>query len=235
MTDGHHPVDSLGAYVLGALEDDETHEVENHLADCADCRAQVAGFAELRAELDEVPPEALLDGPPDSGDLLLQRSLRQVRRERRVGLRTRGLLTSAGIVVAVAVALGGGLALAEANESTGPVTAEPPVADLPEQALSSMMHLHGANDGVVLTVTVMPADGWVRVTAWVAGIPVGQKCRLVVVSRSGRAEVAGSWLAPRQAVSEGMTLDGAALVAANQVRSVEVQDFAGHTFVSAER
>jgi RNA polymerase sigma-70 factor (ECF subfamily) len=234
MTDGHHPVDSLGAYVLDALDGDETHEVEHHLTDCADCRARVAGLTDVRAALDELPPEVLLDGPPRRGDLLLQRTLRQVRRERRVGLRTRGLLTSAGIVVAVAVALGGGLVLAEADESTTPA-AEPPVADFPEQSLASMLHLHGANDGVVLTVTVMPADGWVRVTAWVAGIPVGQKCRLVVVSRSGRTEVAGSWLAPKQAVTEGMTLDGAALVSANQVQSIEVQDLAGHTFVSASR
>jgi RNA polymerase sigma-70 factor (ECF subfamily) len=235
MNDGHHPADSLGAYVLGALDDDGAREVADHLAGCAACRAEVAGFADVTAALGDTPPEALLDGPPEHGDLLLQRTLRRVRRERRVGSRARGLLTSAGIVVAVAVALGGGLVLAETEESGTAPTAEPQSSDFPEQALASMVYLHGSNDGVVLTVTVLPADGWVRVTAWVAGIPDGQKCRLVVVSRSGRAEVAGSWLTSEQAVTEGMTLDGAALVAVNQVRSVEVQDFAGHTFVSAFR
>lgn len=234
MTDGHHPADSLGAYVLDALNEDEAREVADHLVDCAGCRRQVAGLAEVRAALDDVPAESLLDGPPERGDLLLQRTLRQVHRERRTGLRARSILTSAGVVVAVAVALGGGLVLAEANESTSP-SAEPPVADVPEQPVTDMVHLHAARDGVLLTVTVMPADGWVRISGWVAGLPVGQKCRLVVVSKAGQAEVAGSWLASRDAMTEGMALDGAALVSADQVQSVEVQDFAGHTFVSAAR
>ncbi|HEX5117233.1 MAG TPA: zf-HC2 domain-containing protein [Pseudonocardiaceae bacterium] len=234
MTDGRHPTDSLGAYVLGALDEDEAWRVADHLAGCAACRSRVDSFAEVMATLDEVPPESLLDGPPERGDLMLQRTLRQVRRERRVGLRTRGILTSAGIVMAVAVALGGGLVLAEANESTSPA-AEPPASDVSEQSIASVLHLHGAQDGVLLTVTVMPADGWVRVSAWVAGMGPGQKCRLVVRSTSGQTEVAGTWLTSRQTETEGMTLDGAALVSANQVRSVEVQDFAGHTFVSASR
>jgi anti-sigma factor RsiW len=234
MTGGHHPVDSLGAYVLGALDDDETHQIDDHLLGCADCRATVATLAEIRAALADTPPESLLDGPPEHGDLLLQRTLRRVRQERGSGRRTRSMFTTAGIVVAVAATLGGGLALAEANESGLPA-AEAPAADLPEQPIASMVHLHGADDGVLLTVTLAPADGWVRVSAWVAGVPVGQKCRLVVVSQSGRDEVAGSWLASPQAVTDGMTLDGAALVSANQVRSVEVQNFDGHTFVSASR
>ncbi|HEX3650589.1 MAG TPA: zf-HC2 domain-containing protein [Pseudonocardiaceae bacterium] len=234
MIDGRHPTDSLGAYVLDTLDEVEAGEVADHLVGCAECRGQVAGLAEVKAALDDVPSESLLDGPPEHGDLMLQRTLRQVRRERRIGVRTRNLFTSAGVVVAVAVALGGGLALAEANESTSP-SAEPPVADVPEQPIASMLHLHGARDGMLLTVTVAPADGWVRVSGWVAGLPVGQKCRLVVVSKAGRTEVAGSWLASREAATVGMTLDGAALVSAEQVRSVEVQDFAGHTFVSASR
>lgn len=234
MTDGRHPADSLGAYVLGALDENEAREVGDHLTGCARCRAQVDSFAEVKATLDEMPPEIMLEGPPERSDLLLQRTLRQVRRERRVGLRTRNIVTSAGVVIAVAAALGGGLVLADSNEPAGPV-AEPPAADLPAQSLASVLHLHGASHSMLLTATVLPADGWVRVSAWVAGIPVGQKCRLVVVSKAGQAEVAGSWLASPQAVTSGMTLDGAALVSANQVESVEVQDFTGHTFVSASR
>ena len=160
MTDGRHPTDLLGAHVLGALDEDEARQVADHVADCAECRSQVDSFAEIKATLDDVPPELFLDGPPEHGDLLLQRALRQVRRERRVGLRTRGILTSAGIVVAVAVALGGGLVLAEANESTVPA-AEPPAADVSEQSIASVLHLHGEKDGVLLTVTVMPATSGV--------------------------------------------------------------------------
>jgi anti-sigma-K factor RskA len=71
-----------GAYAIDALDDDERAQFDEHLATCADCRAEVASFGEtasLLAELDvETPPASLrsgvLDGirnirplPPETG------------------------------------------------------------------------------------------------------------------------------------------------------------------------
>jgi hypothetical protein len=67
----------------------------------------------------------------------------------------------------------------------------------------------------------------------VAGIPAGQKCQLVVVSTTGRTEVAGSWRMSAQGAAKGLTMRGAALVDARQVRTVEVEGLDGTTFVSA--
>ena len=80
-SDGGHDRSQLGAYALGALESDEAREVEQHVAGCAECSAELAEFEEMKAFLGEVPPEAFLDGPPADGDLLLQRTLRAARVE----------------------------------------------------------------------------------------------------------------------------------------------------------
>ncbi|HEX3589418.1 MAG TPA: zf-HC2 domain-containing protein [Pseudonocardiaceae bacterium] len=220
--------DSLGAYVLGALDEQETADVEAHLADCPDCAAEVAELSAMRDVLGKVPPEAFLDGPAD--DVLLQRTLRQVHAAKRTGTRNRNLVVAGVAVLAVAAALGGGVVLGKATEPPAPAAL--PAATGPN--VLGTIHLRGAGQGAQLDVTVTPAGGWVKLNAWVAGIPTGQRCRLVVVTSSGQTEVAGSWLVSRRADGHGITLDGAALVAADQVRSVEVQDMSGrHTFVSA--
>ena len=70
----------------------------------------------MKEFLGEVPPEAFLEGPPEGGDLLLQRTLREVRRARTYRTsqancakrRSRWLMVAAAVVV-VAGALGGGV------------------------------------------------------------------------------------------------------------------------------
>lgn len=52
-----------GAYAVDALDDDERVEFEEHLAVCAECRAEVASFREtgaLIAETEAVEPPASL-------------------------------------------------------------------------------------------------------------------------------------------------------------------------------
>jgi anti-sigma-K factor RskA len=58
---GHHPLDDLAAYALGALDDTEQQAVDDHLAHCLTCRAELAGHRETLAALtpDEAPPAAV--------------------------------------------------------------------------------------------------------------------------------------------------------------------------------
>jgi anti-sigma-K factor RskA len=53
-----HPLDDLAAYALDALDDAERRAVDDHLAGCAVCRAELAGHHEALAALasDEAPP-----------------------------------------------------------------------------------------------------------------------------------------------------------------------------------
>jgi anti-sigma-K factor RskA len=63
MTDEAHVrwEESLGAFALGALPDDESREVEEHVGDCAACRRELA---ELRVAVDALPASAPLVEPP---------------------------------------------------------------------------------------------------------------------------------------------------------------------------
>jgi anti-sigma-K factor RskA len=73
---GRHPLDDLAAYALDALENAERIAVDDHLAGCAGCRAELAGHHETLAALtlDEPPPTALWQriavdiGAPDLAD-----------------------------------------------------------------------------------------------------------------------------------------------------------------------
>ncbi len=222
-----HP-ENLGAYVLDALDEQEARDVDAHVSSCADCRNEVAALTATRDVLGGVPPEAFLDGPPDGGDLLLRRTLRRVSAERSSAGRTRALVSSAVAAAAMAAALGGGMLLAGGAEH--PAALPPPASSAPAPGVRAVS---GAQGTARIDATITPAAGWVRVHAAVTGIPAGQRCRLVVVSRSGERLEAGSWLVSPQGAAKGTSLDGAALVAPDQVAAVQVQTFDGHTFVTA--
>lgn len=221
----HVPV-ALEAYVADTLSERQRREIEDHLVGCAECRLRTAEMTELRAVLGDVPPEAFLDGPPED-DLVLHRALRQVRTQRRTGTRNRSMFGSAA-ALAVVVALGGGVLLGKLSMTTGPTR----TVALPVTTISDAMHLHGTADGARLSVTVIPGAGEVRMNGWAIGIPAG-RCRLVLATESGHTEVVAGWLVSRHAGTDGMAFDVVAVAEASQVRSVELQNMSGRTFVSA--
>jgi hypothetical protein len=228
-----HQSEFLGAYVLGALDEIEARAVEQHVAACDACRAELDELSALRDVLGEVPPEAFLDGPPEDGDLLLHRTLRQVRTEKAAGRGSRALMVAAASVVAVAIALGGGVLIGKGATSPQVVALPPPSALPQTTVVPGTKVVSDTTDGMRMTATVIPAAGWVRVNVSVVGLPVGQKCQLIVTSKTGQTEVAGSWLVTAKGSKSGTNLDGAALIAPDQVKSVEVRNFDGQTFVAA--
>ncbi|MGW4489265.1 anti-sigma factor family protein [Amycolatopsis sp. NPDC004368] len=224
----------LGAYVLGALDPAEVAEFERHLETCAQCRFELKDFGALREALDEVPPEAFLDGPPEGGDLLLQRTLRRIRAEeehaepaeepsRGTGQR-RGLWLVAAAAVAV-VALGGGVVI---GRQTAPEAAQ-------QVGVPGTRDVGATNSatGASLTASVIPAAGWVKVHVAVKGIPAGEKCKLVVTDKTGAKWDAGSWLVSEKWSTQGFGLDGSALVAPGDVASVGIVTLDGRDLVSA--
>jgi anti-sigma factor RsiW len=69
----------IAGYLIHSLTPEQQAQVEEHLAGCAECRAEVESLREWTAALEAVPEAMLLDGPPDDADLLLQRTLREFR------------------------------------------------------------------------------------------------------------------------------------------------------------
>jgi hypothetical protein len=215
-----HDRTQLGAYALGALEPAEVAEVDAHLAICAECRAELAELTELKELLGEVPPEAFLDGPPEGGDLLLRRTLREVRPPKR---RSRWLLVAA-VAVVVAGALGGGVVLGRA---TAPEETNQPVAGAKQVTTSD------AATGASMDATVEPRSGWTWVRVRVKGLKAGDQCEMVITDKSGATWVAGSWLVSEKAAEDGSTFGGGVVIPPEQVRSVEIRTVQGKHVVTA--
>ncbi|EMD25773.1 anti-sigma factor family protein [Amycolatopsis azurea] len=230
-----HDQGQLAAYVLGGLTPAEAATFETHLASCPACRREVRELSELRYHLDEVPPEAFLEGPPDGGDLLLQRTLRQVREEEGSQERKpRRALALAGAAVLVVVALGAGVLVGRQTSPEPSTVALPvPTATAPVPGTRDLAATN-RDTGAQLAVRVVPAAGWVRLHAKAEGVREGEKCQLVVVTKSGERVNAGSWLVSAKGEKEGTGIDGSALVAPNDVASVDVVTMDGRNLVSAQ-
>jgi anti-sigma factor RsiW len=234
MSEQVHDRELLGAYVLGVLDPDEVRAVDEHVATCAECRQDLADLREMKDSLGEVPPEAFLDGPPEGGDLLLQRTLREVRKDKVRRGRQRLALVAAGIVALMAVAAGAGVLAGRGQAPRHEVLPPTPTPSAPATVPGvRTVSATDRNTGAKITATVTPAAGWVRVHADFGGIPAGKRCQLVVVPRFGTPLVAGSWLVSPKGEKDGTTLDGSALVAAGDVAAVEVVTFDNEKLVSA--
>lgn len=227
MTGPVHDRAQLGAYALGVLDPVEARQVHEHLATCLDCRREVNELMMIRRALDQVPPEAFVDGPPQDGDLLLRRTLRQVRDESPPRRRVTGIVVAAA--AAVVVALGGGVLLGRETVSTDQAlpstgTTIPSNARLAEGT--------DPDTGTTMNVAVEPKKGWVWVFVDVKGLPVDAKCELYVIQRNGAAVLAGSWLVSKDGSANGTRLEGTALVPPDQVEALQIKTDAGQTMIT---
>jgi hypothetical protein len=230
----HADIDS---YVADELTPDEIRAVEGHLETCTECREEAAVLRELQQLLADMPPEVLLDGPPDDADLLLQRTLRQVRTESSAAEGRRRHLAAAAAAAVAAVALVGGVLVGRVTLGEQTVIAEPPASTQPAAPAQASIRYASALDpgtGARLTAAITPASGWVRVNVAVTGIPAGERCQLIVIGKDGSREMAGGWLVSAQSATGGTTLDGSALIAPDDVVGVAVQNTAGKQFVEAK-
>ncbi|GGK36105.1 hypothetical protein GCM10010124_30960 [Pilimelia terevasa] len=228
ITPHHNPL--LGAYALDALDQSERTEADAHLAGCADCRAELTELTAVRAALGHLPPEALLHGPPDA-DLVLHRTLRQVRKENTARQRWGLSAAAAATVAALAGAVLAGAALT--SRSAPPPTAAPPTTTAePQPPGTRIATTQDPRTHVRVTASIIPVANWVRINVAVNGIAQGQDCRLIVVDRQGRRMIAGGWIVSEKGERDGTNLDGTAAIAVGQVSAVEVENTAGTRLVS---
>ncbi|WP_216215226.1 zf-HC2 domain-containing protein [Amycolatopsis aidingensis] len=233
MTGQGHQAPLLGAYALGTLDEAEARAVQQHLASCPTCRAELEGLMEVREMMGELPAEALLHGPPESSELVLGRTLRQVRREAVAG-RTRGrLLTGVAAAIVVGLVLAVGFLVGQNSTGTTNVAQPPSVTGTALPEGTQVVSGTDPETGARMTARVTPAAGWVRVNASVSGIPAGEKCLLLVVDKEGKRRIAGSWVVSAKGAAEGTTLDGSAIVRPSEVTAIEVTNVSGARFVSA--
>lgn len=250
MTAGGHDAVTLGCYALGVLDAHESRGVEQHLRGCPSCRAQVADFHRIRAALDELPREAFLheldDDLPKPSDLLLQRTLRQIRQESVIpqpraaesgprasprpveeppqpqharARRWPGYLAAAA--VAAAVAFGGATVFMQNNGGAGTSI-----------ALTRTGEATAGEIRMVAEIAPSSQDRY-QVTANIDGLPSAQKCKLVVIGTDGSKTEAFAWTTTEKQQAEGSKVSGVVSVAPDKVKSIAVENAEGKTFVVA--
>jgi len=216
-----HPTELLGPYSIEALDHDEQRQVSEHLAGCPICREELEELGALRLQLEQIPPEAFLDGPPEGGDLLLARTLRQARSESH---RPQAWAIAAAVLVVLA-AIGGGLLIGRQSSGPAPLSGGPG---------STQVAASNPANGVHMKVVITPANGWVRLEGAFTGVPGHAECYLMVVDKAGHRIIAGSWLAPYKSPPGGERVSGSALVPKNDVAAVQVVTFAGQVLATAQ-
>jgi hypothetical protein len=226
-----HDRAQLGAYALGVLDPVETRQVHEHLMSCLDCQREVNELMMIRRALDQVPPEAFIDGPPRDGDLVLQRTLRRARAEAVAPPRRGRAGLAVAAAVAVAVALGGGIVLGRETVSS-PQAAPPTATSTPSNA--SLAKGTDPDTGTTMDVALEPKKGWVWVHAQVTGLPVGAKCELFVIPKDGSPILTGSWLVSEDGAKNGTRLEGTALIPPADVAAVQIKTTDGRTMVTVD-
>lgn len=229
MTGPAHDRAQLGAYAIGALDPGEARMVHQHLSGCPECQREVSELMMIRRALDQVPPEAFLDGPPQDGDLLLRRTLRRVATE--VGTGAPPSRSRVGVVVAAAavaaIALGGGIFLGRETAPSGqPLAQEKTVTVSPTPTNARLGDATDDQTGATMNVALEPKKGWVWVHATATGLPKNTPCDLYVVSKDGKEVLAGSWLVSEEG-AKSSRMEGMALVSPEDVASVEVRTATG--------
>jgi hypothetical protein len=213
---------SLGVYVLGAADAEESRQVRAHLPDCPACRVELALLRPLPGLLARVPEDALAAEPP-LGRAARQRPGRGARQRPGRGARQRpgwGAAQRPGWGAAQRADRSAALVTGRDTERSASVRSRRRSVRTWRAAAmaASVAALAGAAGGFWLgprpashrpaTVTLSGANPALHVrataaltaTAWgtsielrVDGLPLNVPCRLIVRSRAGATEITGVW------------------------------------------
>ena len=225
---GHDP-QALTAHALGELSEPDARELEAHLATCAACCHEWRAIRAVVDQLGEIPPEFFTTELADPNDLLCQRIVRKIRRDKRTRLfRRYGVPLAAA--AAVLIALASAFAVGRATTPTAPPTAANaaaapgvPAAQSPVLSTEGARLVAGTSGNTTLQATLTPTGQWVRLLVTASGFPPGQRCRLMVITTNGHLEAAGSWTVPPTGEPPGgVVLAGSAAVPLWQVRAISV-------------
>jgi hypothetical protein len=168
---------SIGAYVLGALDAGEHQQIEQHIRDCASCAEAVLQFAHLPGVLNKLTLEDVLALPFDAE--LVPEGGRRIRRWPVTPRRM--VLAAAALVLIVA----GGL--------IGRQLAGDPTYGSPQAQSGVTWSATNGVGGIDAQVRLSSRDWGTNLEVRLADLQPGQRCTLVVHTRSGQSETTGWW------------------------------------------
>lgn len=189
MTEQRHP--DVGAYAIGALEQDEAERFEEHLAGCERCADALAELVPVADMLADVPPPQ--EPPPGALDRLLT-ELTAVRARQRQVRRKLVVAVTAAAVVAVAAPVVTAVVL----------TADEPAAEQRRADVSG--HEVRAVDpetGVEARIRLRPVTWGTSVDLDLRGVTGPRRCDLQAVGKDGSHETVTSWGVPADGYGAG--------------------------------
>jgi Putative zinc-finger len=171
-----------GAYVLGALSDEDVVAFEEHLAGCIDCRARVEELSELPDLLSLVPAELFARPAPVLDAVVPLLAAVRARRRRQRWITAAAATAAAACIVALTVVISGNSTTAKpAAQLATPVTmnavtAAPihATAEVAQVAWGTSIRLRCTYDSGV-------------------SYPSDEQYSLIVQSRSGQTQNLGTW------------------------------------------
>jgi len=170
--------ESLGAFALGQLPEEERAALEAHLEGCSECRAELDSLAGVARLLPMADPEHF-DTAPAPPPSLADQVVATIRAEQRKGRRRRlrlGLALS-GATAAVAAAALAIFALPGGSSGT------------PEQHVA----FNSLPPGLHIAATLVPHAYGTEIHMYVKGAPSGTLCRVFVRGPNGERQSAGSF------------------------------------------
>lgn len=222
MTTSHDELrEALGSYVLGQLEGDLLHAVEDHLSTCEECRAVAADLAPLVAPLRAVDPDVVtaLAGPvPATLDDRVEAALRAeavggATVTRLPGRARRWVPVAAGVLAGAAAAAAVTVAVLPDPPAGAPVLAVRQVTTAP---------------GVTATAGLVDHTWGVELKLVATGLPAGRAYDVRIVDDGGREYDSGAFLGVDRTITCSMN---ASVLLADAAR-FEVLDPAGAVVIS---
>jgi anti-sigma factor RsiW len=220
----------LGAYVLGSLEPPERDAVDRHLADCAECRSELAMLAPVAGLLSCLEPAEARNGMLTPSPGLLPQALDAVRdhqQQDRRRLRRWKLVATAAAVVA---GMSGVLPQVLPTGASGPPPATVTASGTPATMTASGTPLDAMTGVTAVGSGSMEQRTWgTALQLELTGLPPAAGYRAYVMARNGRTEVAANW-----GTTPGgrVTINGTTGIPLDQLASVQIRTLDGRPLMS---
>jgi anti-sigma factor RsiW len=172
--------ESLGAYLLGGLADDERPGLEAHLEGCAECRAEVESLRPMAELLPLADPERV-ESPASLPTGLGERIARQIEGERRQKRRRRLQWRLGWAGAAAAAAATALIALVLAGGGSG------------ETSPQQQVRFASVPSGVEINASLEPRSFGTQIRMWVHGVQSGTLCRVSLRRGDGTSVPAGTF------------------------------------------
>jgi len=213
---------SLGVYVLGAIDPSERSQVDRHITGCRECRDELAGLAGLPALLSRISAEEVdrisgEDAEPDPAGAappedFVESVLSLTAARRRRNRRWRVVAAAAAVVIAVAGAVAG-FRLSSSPAPASQSAAAPPASWQTARTTSAL-------SGITATVRYNKEPWGTAMDIQVTGVPLGTTCQLWVTDGQGVHLAAAAWTVASDAATAWYP--GSSWVAASQVQGFDV-------------